>query len=222
QLDTALAAAASSAIARRREWEKVVSLDVELRNLRLGGSVGFCSNTLQSLRHDWRKALQLVGLSLAANVRPDPLLGNGLLAACDESSGEAVLRQLPKMQLQVDVVSFNSVLSSLSWHRGWALVQRMRRQLQEPDAVSRNCLCAVSDGYAWRWALSAACSAAKEGLSSAAAGLSRIARWPLSLALLAGASAKCTQLDVASFNVQVTALARGLRWQAALQLGPRQ
>ncbi|CAK9088372.1 Pentatricopeptide repeat-containing protein MRL1 [Durusdinium trenchii] len=211
EVDTACVATAISSVARRHAWTGGVHLLEELRISTLPLSTTACANALRAFPH-WQSALQLVFNALAQRLWPEPFLGNLLLTQMPKEA--SCLVQMRVLQIQLDVVSYNTMLSSCaSWKDALQTFQLMSTHIQAPNSISQTCLIAAC-ATAWRSALATTVSSSLSAHSAAAVAARRSGRWMVSLSLLTELKGRHIEGDTAAFNEEVNA--QSASWSTAL------
>lgn len=221
QLDTACYAASLSLVARQERWPQAMQLMEEIRMKWLTPSITACANALMAFTYpQWQPALEAVFTAVTYwRLAPDPILANQLLN-CVEASETSVLRQMQLLKIQLDVVSYNALLSSAAASAAWKgaleVMQRMATEDQASDHVSMTCLCAAAKN-AQHWRLATQLADALAPTNSAATAARRAGRWRTSLALIADLQLRFAETDISSFNEEVGAWGVA-QWPKALWL----
>eukprot|EP00434_Breviolum_minutum_P014239 symbB.v1.2.012556.t1/scaffold836.1/size159045/2 len=170
----------------------------------------------------WQSAFEVVFAVLTWRVTPDAFLANQLLNLCDLDAAFHVLQQI-RPQIQLDVISYNVVLSLASrnaaWHQAIQLAEVMATNDQALDDISATCLCDAAKKVQ-RWRCAASLAIGSESLApwnSVATAARRAQRWPESLALSTDLQQRFIETDLSSFNEEVGAW--GLtHWPKALSV----
>eukprot|EP00913_Durusdinium_trenchii_P001150 g1058.t1 len=185
------------------------------------------------------KALELLNRMQECQVQANLMVANTVINSCVlTGSWEEALKLLSEFQkaLQMDVISYNSLLSALApsglWTRAVDVLEEARSRGLTMDMISSNALMSACENRArWQEALQlmnsyewSAPPAEKPRLSqiiitnTALAASARSGQWLLALSSFSELSQEALQPSHVSYNAVVSACEKGRRWWLALDL----